>query len=334
MDPEATSHYNRLLQERLETLTDALTCKTAAEVHRATLRIDQGCWRQIRTNQTCLTCLRRKPEYTLTCGHTICETCVHIFAQESSSSKSRYELKACLLCSEGVLDVKLKPSTAGYSVLSIDGGGVRGIIPLEFLSVISRMFGPSCQIQDLFDMTVGTSSGKSAVGGTPSRLNSRAGGLIVMSLFLQGWTVAQALAMFQELSRTCFHPPQLEQPSFANRIRYHWKCLRADGYYDVAPLERCLKEVFGPSKKMFDSQVATAGSKVAVTASSISDASTFIFSNFNGTATRRDGMAECMHQGAAKGTRLQAHSARKARGRAIYMASVSSRPASEGAATD
>eukprot|EP00160_Parvularia_atlantis_P016592 Unigene5339_Nuclearia_a/m.16374 Unigene5339_Nuclearia_a/g.16374 ORF Unigene5339_Nuclearia_a/g.16374 Unigene5339_Nuclearia_a/m.16374 type:complete len:184 (-) Unigene5339_Nuclearia_a:1020-1571(-) len=54
--------------------------------------------------------------------------------------------------------------TRNLRVLSIDGGGVRGLMPLYFLAMLEERTGKSCT--DLFDMFAGTS----------------VGGLIVMSL--------------------------------------------------------------------------------------------------------------------------------------------------------
>lgn len=56
--------------------------------------------------------------------------------------------------------VRLKPPTAGIRILSIDGGGVRGIIPLEILSMLQGIAGSSCPVQDLFDLVYGTSIGQ------------------------------------------------------------------------------------------------------------------------------------------------------------------------------
>ncbi|MGR3973525.1 MAG: CBASS cGAMP-activated phospholipase [Candidatus Rhabdochlamydia sp.] len=53
----------------------------------------------------------------------------------------------------GKLQHKPKP----YLILSIDGGGIRGIIPAQILSYIERMVG--CRIGNLFDCITGTSIG-------------------------------------------------------------------------------------------------------------------------------------------------------------------------------
>lgn len=46
-------------------------------------------------------------------------------------------------------------------MLSIDGGGTRGVIPLEHLRLLQDALGPDCALQDMFDLAVGTSSGAS-----------------------------------------------------------------------------------------------------------------------------------------------------------------------------
>ena len=58
------------------------------------------------------------------------------------------------------LRVILKPPTAGIRILSVDGGGIRGIVPLEFLSVLQDALGQGCLVQDMFDLAFGTSAGK------------------------------------------------------------------------------------------------------------------------------------------------------------------------------
>lgn len=58
--------------------------------------------------------------------------------------------------------------------------------------------------------------------------------------------------------------------------------------YDAKALETILQETFGSQKRMFDySPLRPSGSKVAVTASNINEASAFIFSNYNGVVDRR-----------------------------------------------
>lgn len=52
-----------------------------------------------------------------------------------------------------------KPDTAGVRILIVEGGGIRGIVPLSFLKELERAVGLSMPIQEHFDMSVANSSG-------------------------------------------------------------------------------------------------------------------------------------------------------------------------------
>ncbi len=48
--------------------------------------------------------------------------------------------------------------TIDPKILNIDDGGIRGVVPLEFLRLLQDVIGPTLPIQDLFDQAFGTSS--------------------------------------------------------------------------------------------------------------------------------------------------------------------------------
>lgn len=56
--------------------------------------------------------------------------------------------------------VDVLPPTMSPAILAIDGGGVRGVIPLEYLLLVQEHLRP-CTIQDVVDLAIGTSSGQS-----------------------------------------------------------------------------------------------------------------------------------------------------------------------------
>ena len=117
------------------------------------------------SNRTCLCCLRRTPENVMSCGHAFCDFCIRIFGTPVlGGSGYKFTLETCVLCGQGRIARALKPPTAGPRILSIDGGGVRGVVPLEFLDMLQSTLGPECPIQDLFDLAFGTSSGKVSHG--------------------------------------------------------------------------------------------------------------------------------------------------------------------------
>lgn len=74
--------------------------------------------------------------------------------------------------------------------------------------------------------------------------------------------------------------------SFLTRLRNSLRCWLKDGQYDVLTLECLLKAIYGDETRLFDIDHNMSGTKVAVTATTISNASTYIFSNYNGAQER------------------------------------------------
>lgn len=155
------------IRKRFCDMYDAM-CFTSTEAHiRHTQNITMNApsWPLLRSSKTCLCCIRDAPEHTLSCDHAICENCVHRYGVDNSlqhGNIGEVTLDICPLCSKSTGDVfRLKPPTAGVRVLSIDGGGIKGIIPLELLGLMQEKLGPNCRIQNLFDLCIGTSAGKS-----------------------------------------------------------------------------------------------------------------------------------------------------------------------------
>lgn len=152
-----------LIQKHLLSAFEAISDKdkTAADFHREGLAHRSDHWTFLRSNITCLSCLRRKPEYVLPCSHSICDACVRIFGASSFVAEYCFFLDSCVLCSRlANVTIHLKPPTAGVRILSIDGGGVRAMVPLETLALLQDMLG-DLPVQDLFDLVFGTSSGES-----------------------------------------------------------------------------------------------------------------------------------------------------------------------------
>ena len=136
---------------------------TSKEAHSQMMLSFCDQWRRHRNNATCLMCLLRRPEYGLPCGHIFCEVDIRRFGKEVK--KDTFAVNACFLCSKETNEAKfrLKPRTKGISILGIDGGGVKGIIPLQLLQLLELKLKPYLSefpVQNHFDMTIGTSSGK------------------------------------------------------------------------------------------------------------------------------------------------------------------------------
>lgn len=111
--------------------------------------------------------------------------CVRIFGQALPGFGYRYSIQTCILCQAGSVIVSLKPPTAGYRILSIDRGGPRGVMPLEFIGLTQNLV-CDCPVQDLFDGVWGTSSGMISYSFRVFSADAPPGDLIVLSLFLLG----------------------------------------------------------------------------------------------------------------------------------------------------
>ena len=120
-------------------------------------------WKGIASNKTCLACLQAVPDHVLTCGHSYCPRCVQELGEVSQQFDCAWNMQ-CWLCWEETGRnshvIQLKPRCAGVRILSLDGGGIRGIVELAVLKALHDSVGlEPLPIKALFDLIVGTSTG-------------------------------------------------------------------------------------------------------------------------------------------------------------------------------
>lgn len=97
-------------------------------------------------------------------------------------------------------------------VLSLDGGGLRGIFTLRLLEAIERLCGR--RIQEIFDYCIGTSTG----------------GIIALALFHAKMSVSETMALYERLGRDAF---------------VKWVLSSSPHRYDHKKLEKLLQAEFG-----------------------------------------------------------------------------------------
>lgn len=119
----------------------------------------QTLWRSVSPFSACAMCPFRALHVSLHCGHGVCENCVwHWSRRPVHSSLCRFD--ECPACGDTTsFAVRLRPPTAGYRTLSLDGGGIRGIVELVVLHHIMTRLPPSLGVSQMFDFIVGTSTG-------------------------------------------------------------------------------------------------------------------------------------------------------------------------------
>ena len=115
----------------------------------------------LRSREFC-PCLMRLPERDLSCGHSLCEVCLQVFAKPCIRRRYHFDLQRCPICTELQEEstFRITPPTAGIRILTMDGGGVRGLIQLMVLSRVESTFSRLRRpLTDCFDLILGSSAG-------------------------------------------------------------------------------------------------------------------------------------------------------------------------------
>lgn len=109
-----------------------------------------------------------------------------------------------------------------FRILSIDGGGIRGVFPAAFLAEVEKRFLGGASIANHFDMIAGTSTG----------------GIIALAL-AQGMTAQQVLNIYIERGERIF-PPAVGFGKLSRALRWVFK-----PKHDQAALKEELLRIFG-----------------------------------------------------------------------------------------
>lgn len=181
----------------------------------------------IYSHATCFSCLMEVPEHPLPCGHVLCTQCVKAFGKPYG--RSGVSLTSCPLHTATTqwsksLQINFKPEGAGVRVLSLDGGGVRGIVQLEVLREIEQALGNFVPIQDFFDLIVGTGTG----------------GIIATALGVQQKPTHLVLDMFTAICDLAYTPKVRGFP-----LLKYASALSGASRYKTKPLYRALRTAFG-----------------------------------------------------------------------------------------
>lgn len=123
-----------------------------------------------------------------------------------------------------------------------------------------------------------------------SRLTTRTGGIIILALCVNGWSVDKCAESFERLAKLAFQPrPSLNIPIISPLFDFIVSFF-ADGRYSADNLEAALQDTFGPDRSILDCSKATAsGTRVGLPVTTIRDISTCVFTNYNGVGTRPPG---------------------------------------------
>jgi hypothetical protein len=130
-------------------------------------------WKSTYSNTTCLSCIARGPDNTLSCRHALCDTCVIIHGRTTLEEPWNFILEICPLCNiPNKVNFVLKPYTAGTRCLSIDGGTIQDIMSLQALEKELKLPMPIREHFDIgteSDLGLWSASGLKAASNTPYR---------------------------------------------------------------------------------------------------------------------------------------------------------------------
>ncbi|KIW35778.1 uncharacterized protein PV06_11882 [Exophiala oligosperma] len=205
----------KLVQGKLSQYCDSLVSGTevpSASLHLHTLQQFVDRWSRICSEATCLCCIRRTPQYRLPCGHCLCETCIQIFGQTLSSRPWTYVISSCFLCRRAWdrdIRVAVKPPTSGVSILSIDGGGTRAIIPLTVLRRLQDRIGLPIPIQKFFKVVGAVSSGS----------------FVALNMWNRGDSVDKSIQMMLQLAEAAFEQDKTSKIPLVSWLTKMVKCL-------------------------------------------------------------------------------------------------------------
>lgn len=122
----------------------------------------------------------------------------------------------------------------GIRILSIDGGGIRGVVVMELLMKLERLTGK--RVFELFDLCMGVSTGAILVCTLAAEANM---------------TVQEGMNLYKFISRKMFHQPSTFDV-FTSTSRLMW----SHAYYDTAMWEGFLKKHIGYRRIIDTSKLA------------------------------------------------------------------------------
>ncbi|ORY63334.1 acyl transferase/acyl hydrolase/lysophospholipase [Pseudomassariella vexata] len=218
------------------------------------------------SHTACFCCLFGQAEHFLPCGHVLCTECLRSYGHQISTYE--FDIHGCPI--EGARNrrgplwtVQLHPKSAGVRILTLDGGGIRGIVELEVLKHLEDALG-GIPIQRFFDLMVGTSTG----------------GLVALGLGVMHWGVDKCIEKFESLCDEAFtRRVGSSLPVVGSFIDYYHH-----SKYQTSTIESALKKAFSEDLLLFGGRRrADYGSpiKVAVTATSQAGNKTYVLGNYN-----------------------------------------------------
>jgi len=216
----------------------------------------------LRLNFTCVCCLTQTPAVTLPCGHVLCRNCVGAFGrrEEHWLVVDHCRLHGHTRRWKNPTRVRIKAPEDGVCVLSLDDGGIRGIVQLEILRAIEVALGGHLPVHKFFDLIVGAGTG----------------GLIAALLVKRGWTIDRCLSAFKAVQGVAYDTGK-SGGSFLQRLGNPLQRRKIRSTH----LHQALKEVFTSQSILFgEADQFASDARMAISSSSGANGQPVLFANY------------------------------------------------------
>jgi patatin-like phospholipase/acyl hydrolase len=171
---------------------------------------------------------------------------------------------------------RLHPICAGVRALTLDGGGVRGIVELALLEHLDNAIDLDLPLQDCFDIMIGTSTGGVIALGLAILPNDKVGQKDRSVRALKEEFIDLATKTF----RTGKEGAWIAAIDYFNLTSKAFMALRIwESKYGTKPLREGLKSIFGAENKLFSSRHRAV--RVAVTSAKDQGADKCLIANYN-----------------------------------------------------
>jgi hypothetical protein len=240
----------------------------------------------VKTYRLCLACLQRAPEHKFPCAHMFCEECCTELGVQHEEDHCLHVFDKCPLCEQACkVRIRTRPVTAGVRVLAIDGGGIRAVVPIQFLRALERAIGLDMPVQEHFDFSYGTSSGRPpGISRSPRCSRTDTGSMVSLALFGLGMRVDDVYDLFTRLSRRVFRGRNRFGVGFA-AVAHSLIASYRNGQFPAQDIDGPLSEIFGDATMSDHPYMSSIGARIGfpvVDVDTSQAVSTCMITSYNG----------------------------------------------------
>ncbi|KAL5428661.1 hypothetical protein PMIN06_012794 [Paraphaeosphaeria minitans] len=229
-----------------------------------------------KTHKSCLACMQSAPEHKFPCGHVLCEDCCKALGRHFDTDPHLYEFDYCPICELPCkVALRVRPVTAGFRVLSIDGGGIRAVIPIQFLRALEQTIGLDMPVQEHFDLSYGTSSGS----------------MVNLALYGLGMKASEAFDLFKQLSARVFRGRSRVGVGLAATLQALVMSYR-NGRFPAGDIDGALSDIFNDATLLDHPYMSSIGARTGFPIVNAETSETCLVTSYNGAARGPD-LSDC-----------------------------------------